>query len=285
MRQEAGSAAWAAVAAAPPSAQPAALARMTGMALRHWYLIAGSWPRIIELAYWPTLQMLLWGFMTLYLKQHSPIIASAAGVLVCAVLLWETLVRAQLGLCITFLEEIWSRNLPILLVSPLRTWELIATLMGLSLLRTVIGMVPAILLAYWFFEVALWDLAWLLPLFCLALLLVGWSIGLFVSGIILRAGLGAESVVWMSLFILAPVSCVWYPVTVLPDWLAPFAWSLPTTPIFEAMRAFLFEGSFAFGLILQALAVSLIWLAVATGFFLWSLAWARNAGTLLQIGE
>ena len=107
--------------------------RIWAMVLRHSYLLRSSWPRLLELAYWPTFQLLLWGFITTFFLQHSSWIAQAAGVLISAVLLWDVLFRANLGLSLTFLEEMWARNLGQLFISPLRPMELIASLMIISL--------------------------------------------------------------------------------------------------------------------------------------------------------
>ena len=44
-------------------------------------------------------------------------------------LLWDILFRGQLGFSISFLEEMWSRNLGNLMMSPLRPVEFITALM------------------------------------------------------------------------------------------------------------------------------------------------------------
>ena len=49
--------------------------RIVAMVLRHLYLMRSSWPRVLELMYWPTIQMVIWGFVTLYLLRHSSVIA------------------------------------------------------------------------------------------------------------------------------------------------------------------------------------------------------------------
>ena len=81
------------------------------MLLRYLYILRSSWPRTIELLYWPTLQMLIWGFMSQFLRTNSSYVAQAFGVLLGAVMLWDLLFRSQLGLSMSFLEEMWARNL------------------------------------------------------------------------------------------------------------------------------------------------------------------------------
>ena len=83
--------------------------RVLAMVRRYWYLLRGSWPRIVELMYWPTIQMIMWGFITMHLRDSSTWVAQAAGVLLTGVLLWDILFRGQLGYTLSFLEEMYSR--------------------------------------------------------------------------------------------------------------------------------------------------------------------------------
>jgi len=129
----------------------ASAGRILGMVLRYWYVIRSSWPRAAELIYWPLVQMLMWGFLQSYLAQTSSFAAKAAGLFIGAVLLWDILVRSQLGFAVAFLEEIWSRNLGHLMMSPLRPFEFVAALMAVSLLKLMVAMVPVAALAYFFF--------------------------------------------------------------------------------------------------------------------------------------
>ena len=84
--------------------------RVAAMVLRYWYLLRSSWPRMLDLIYWPAVQMLMWGFLQLYVSQNSGFFAKAAGIFIGAVLLWDILFRGQLGFSISFLEEMYSRN-------------------------------------------------------------------------------------------------------------------------------------------------------------------------------
>ena len=115
------------------------------MVLRYWYLLRSSWPRVLDLIYWPAVQMLMWGFLQIYLSQQSGFFAQAAGMFIGAVLLWDILFRGQLGFSISFLEEMYARNLGNLMISPLRAVEFVAALMIMSIIRLAIGMVPVTL--------------------------------------------------------------------------------------------------------------------------------------------
>ncbi len=108
------------------------------MLYRHLALYRQSWPRVLELAYWPVLQMCIWGFTAQFLAARMGSSAAIAGAtLLGGVLLWEVTLRSQIGVAISFLEELWSRNLGHVFVSPLRPWELVAALVGMSIIRTV----------------------------------------------------------------------------------------------------------------------------------------------------
>ena len=255
------------------------------MVLRHSYLLRSSWPRLLELAYWPTFQLLLWGFITTFFLQHSSWIAQAAGVLISAVLLWDVLFRANLGLALTFLEEMWARNLGQLFISPLRPSELIVSLMFISLIRTLISVTPAAFLALPLFDVWVFDLGLGLAAFFFNLMVMGCAIGLLVSGLLLRLGLGAESLCWLGIFLIAPITGIYYPVEVLPDWLEPIAWTLPSTYVFEGMRSILFDQVFRWDLLAGAVGLNLLYLLVCSGVFLWMFRVARYQGKLLQQGE
>jgi len=259
--------------------------RVGAMVLRHVFLMRSSWPRIFELMYWPTIQMILWGFITTFLMTNSSYVAQATGILISAVLLWDVLFRGQLGFSLSFLEEIFSRNLANLAVSPLRPAEFLLSLTTMSLIRTVIGVLPAAGLAIVFYHVSIFDLGLPLVAFFTILLVMGWAIGMMVCALILRVGLGAENVAWLAIFLIAPVSAIYYPVATLPPWLQPLSWALPTAPVFEGMRAILHDGVVRTDLMLDAIALDAVYLAVGATLFLYSFHVARRRGLLLQVGE
>ena len=162
--------------------------RIGALVLRHTYLLRRSWPRLLELTYWPTVQMIIWGLVTTFLVTNSSWVAQAAGVLLAGVILWDVMFRGQIGLSLVFIEEMWSRNLGHLFVSPLRSWELIFALMLISLIRTLIGMTGAVGFAYLLYAFSIFDLGFALIGFFVNLIVMGWAVGFFVCGLVLRYG-------------------------------------------------------------------------------------------------
>ena len=259
--------------------------RIGAMILRYWYLLMSSWPRLLELLYWPALQVITWGFLQLYIAENANFFARAGGTLIGAVILWDILFRGQLGFSISFLEEMWARNIGNLMMSPLRPIEFLLSLMVMSLIRLAIGIIPMTLLALFLFHFNVYALGLPLIAFFCNLIFTSWSIGIFVSGLVLRNGLGAESIVWTLMFVMLPLACIYYPVSVLPHWLQYVAWALPPTYVFEGMRALLIDGVFRSDLMLDSLILNAVLFIASFLVFLALLRSAKRHGSLLGGGE
>lgn len=255
------------------------------MALRYLYLLRSSWTRIVELAYWPIMQMIMWGFMTEFLLRSDSPVLKASGVLIAAVLLWDVMFRSNIGVAVSFLEEMWSRNLAQLFASPLRPYEWALSLLTISLVRTLVGVLPAALLAIPLYSYSVFDMGLPLIAFFANLMIFGGAIGLAVSGLILRYGLGAESLAWVGIFAVAPISGIYYPIDTLPQWLQPIAWALPSASVFEGMRAVLADGVFRTDLFVSAMLLNLVYMAAGLAIFLYIFRVARIRGLLLKVGE
>ncbi len=263
----------------------ATMRRVAAMVLRHTYLMRKSWIRIVEMAYWPTMNMVMWGFIAQYLATTSSAIAQIPGMFVTALLLWEVLFRGQLGFALAFLEELYARNLGHLFVSPLRPYELVISMIVVSFIRTAIGVGTAAILAYVLYAASIFDLGFSLLAFFVNLLVTGWAVGLMVAALILRYGLAAENLAWGLIFVAAPISGVYYPIDTLPGWLQHVAWVLPTSHVFEGMRAVLSEGVFWWDALFHAIWLNILYMVLGIALFLIAFRDSRIRGTLLQMGE
>jgi ABC-2 type transport system permease protein len=235
--------------------------------------------------YYPTVTMVVWAFVTLYLAPTNNFLKDAPGFFIGAVLLWDVLFRGQLGVSLTFIEELYARNLGNLFVSPLTLPEFIAGQLAMSILRALIGVGGACVFAWLLFRYSIFSLGFPLLAFFANLLVFGWAIGLAMSGMILRLGLGAEELAWAAIFIVAPVSGVYYPVNVLPGWMQGIAWATPSAHVFEGMRGVLLHGVFRWDAFWVAALLNAVYLALGAAFFALSMRYAREHGTLLQMGE
>lgn len=259
--------------------------RVGAMVLRHWYLLRSSWPRLLELVYWPAVQMFMWGFLQLGVGKFGGALAGTVSTFLAAFLLWDILFRGQIGYSMSFLEEMWSRNMPNLMISPLRAHEFVLALIVMSVVRLSIGLIPVTILAIVFFGFNFWALGLALAAFFANLLMTSWAVGMFCSGLVLRHGLGAESLAWSLMFFFLPLTCVYYPVSVLPEWVQPISWALPPTAVFEGMRALVIDHVFRADLMLWALGLNAIWLTAGAISFMLLLRASKGSGSLISIGE
>ena len=259
--------------------------RIYALSLRHIYLIKGSLPRILDLIYWPTIQIILWGFISKFFTLHSDYYNNTVGIILSAAILYDFLFRSSISFNMLFLEEIWSRNFTNLFVSPLKVSEIIVALTVTALLRTLIGIVPAILIATPFFGVSLFNLGPSLILLFLSLYFFGVTLGLLVTSGLLRYGPAFENIAWSSLFLLAPLGCIYYPLSILPDWLQIIAKMLPLVYIFEEVRSILLNNVVNYSNIITALTLNLFYFALAVFIFYSAFDGARKKGTLINIGE
>jgi len=263
----------------------ASLRRVRGLVRRHAYLLLKSWPRVVSMVYYPTVTMVLWAFVTIYLAPTNSFLRDAPGFFLGAVLLWDVLFRGQLGVSLTFIEEMYARNVGNLFVSPLRLYELVAGQLTMSVVRALIGVGGACLFAWILFRYSIFSLGLPLVAFFFNLLMFGWAIGLAVSAMILRWGLGAEELAWAAIFLFAPVSGVYYPIAVLPAVMQWIAWCLPSAYVFEGMRSVLLHGEFDWAMWWTGFALNLLYVAIGCALFAWAVAIARRRGLLLQMGE
>jgi ABC-2 type transport system permease protein len=149
----------------------------------------------------------------------------------------------------------------------------------------LIGVGGAALVAWLLFKYSIFSMGLPLLAFFVNLIVLGWAIGLAVSGMVLRWGLGAEELAWAAIFLLAPVSGVYYPISVLPSWLQPVAHAVPASHVFEGMRAVLLHHTFSFGLFFTALGLNVLYMIAGVGVYLLAIRDARQHGMLLQMGE
>ncbi len=259
--------------------------RVYALFLRHFYLIKSSFPRILDLIYWPTIQIILWGFISKFFTMYSDFYNHTAGIILSAAILYDFLFRSSISFNMLFLEEIWSRNFTNLFIAPLKVSEIITALTATALIRTMIGIVPAILLAAPFFGVSLLNLGPSLILLLMSLYLFGMTLGLFVVSGLLRFGPSFENVAWSSLFLLAPLGCIYYPLSILPETLQILAKALPLVYIFEEVRSILTTSTINYSNIMSALILNLIYFLISIYVFYSAFHEARKRGTLINVGE
>ena len=259
--------------------------KIYALSLRHIYLIKGSFPRILDLIYWPTIQIFLWGFISKFFTLSSAYYENTVGVILSAAILYDFLFRSSISYNMMFLEEIWSRNFTNLFIAPIKICEIIAALTFTAIFRTLIGLIPAALLAIPFFGVSILKIGTPLIFLLITLYIFGVTLGLLVTSGLIRFGPSFENIAWASLFFLAPLGCIYYPIEILPNWLQFIAKLLPLVHIFEEMRNILINDIVNYYQILKAILISFVYFVLGIVIFYLSYNGAKNRGTLINMGE
>ncbi len=259
--------------------------KIIGLSLRHVYLIKGSFPRILDLIYWPTIQIFLWGFISKFFTLSSTYYNNTVGIILSAAILYDFLFRSSISYNMMFLEEIWSRNFTNLFIAPIKLSEIIAALTFTAIFRTLIGLIPASLIAIPLFGISIFKIGIPLIFLLITLYIFGVTLGLLVTSGLVRFGPSFENIAWASLFFLAPLGCIYYPIEILPEWLQIISKLLPLVHIFEEMRNILIYDSVNYIQIFKAVLISFVYFVFGVIIFYLSYEGAKNRGTLINMGE
>lgn len=252
--------------------------------IKYAFIVSRNTFRLMDLFFWPVMDLLLWGMVTLYMMKVSNSAPSMVTFLVAAIILWNVLYRAQQLIAVSFLDDVWSRNLLNIFGAPIRTIEYVgaACLMGLAqglIVLVLLGIMAAVL-----HSLNILSLGFMLTFFFVNLLVMGWSLGLMVTGCILKWGPPAEALAWAVPGLVQPIAAVFYPVSVLPGWLQPIALVFPASHIFEGMRTCLAGQTAEPHHIWCAIVLNLIYLVLFGYFFQASLEDAKRRGFLVKYG-
>ena len=259
--------------------------RVWAVLLRHLYLYPRSFSRLMEIFYWPFLDLVVWGFITVYLMRFQGQLPGVVTFFLGALILWDVLFRAQQGITISFLEEIWARNLMNLFASPLKPSEFLAATMVMSVFKVIAVSMVMVLAAWAFYSYNVFMIGLSLIPFVLNLILTGWTIGVLTTSLIMRFGQEAEVLAWGMVFLFQPISCVFYPLEVLPKWLQAIAWGNPASHIFEGMRTIVNGGALPVEHLAWAAGLNVFYLALMVGWFHHTFAVCKERGLLVRVGE
>jgi len=266
-----------------PTGAAARRQRISGVVLRDLAAMRRSPVRIFEIFFWPTVNLLVWGFVTRYLQASKvPFVVS---VLLGAAVLWELLHRSSTEVGLGFLEDIWSRNLLNVFATPLSNGEYVTGLVLFSLAKVAVATVVTAGIAYLFYGFGIFSMGVALVPFMTLLLVMGWALSLVAIACVLRFGESAQVLGWSLPFVLQPVAGVFYPVSVLPEPLQKVAFLVPASHVFEGMRTVLRGGGVPWGHLAVAGLLDLVYLALAVRLFAVTLRNARMKGRLSRFGE
>jgi ABC-2 type transport system permease protein len=257
--------------------------RISGLILRYRYLYSRSTFRLLDLFFWPTMDLLVWGFLTTYMMRVNGTMPAAVTFLIGAIIFWDVLYRSQQAVAVSFLEDIWSSNLLNIFIAPIRISEFIAATYCVGLFQAIIVVVLTSTMAFFFYSFNIFTIGVGLVPYLINLLLMGWWMGMITTALIIRWGHSAEALAWAVPYLVQPVAAVFYPVTVLPAWLQPVAWCMPATHVFEGMRAAIRGEPLDPMRLVWAFGLNVFYMILCAWFFRKMFDIARNRGLLAKI--
>jgi ABC-2 type transport system permease protein len=257
--------------------------RIAAVIERHVYDARHNLERVTDTLYWPVMDIVVWGFLTLFLARQGNLRPGLISFLLGAAVLWGMFRAFQRDLAVSFLTEVWSHNVMGLLSTPLTVREYLAALLAINLLKAIIGTAAAALVALIFYSYDFFPyLAALLP-FILVLIIFGLAVGILVTGLIVRYTTKIQSFTWSITGLVMPFSCVFYPLSALPRPMQYLALTLPTTYAFEGLRQIIAGEGFSLMRLGCGIALDGIYLLAAVIVFDRLFRVALSRGLLVQL--
>lgn len=257
--------------------------RIWALFVRYMLLLRRDPSKAVDVFYWPAIDVIIWGFVTLFIARAASGIPNVAALFLGAVILWNVFFRCQQDISVSFLDDVWARSIITLFGSPLSVGEFLLAIMLLGIVKLAMTLAFMAGLALLFYSFNLFTLGIALLPFVANLIVLGWSVGILAVALIVRYGTRVAILAWSLPFMLQPVSCVFWPERVLPQWLRRVAQFVPADHVFEGMRSVLVEGRFAWDRLIWALLTNALYLAVAGAYFIWVFNVARSKGLLTKI--
>jgi ABC-2 type transport system permease protein len=251
--------------------------RIWAVFMRYFYSFA-KLDHLCDLFYWPSLDILLWGMTSIWIQRHETGVPHIALAILTGLIFWQIIWRGNYEITVNLLQEFWNRNLVNLFSTPLKISEWIAAVMLVGSIKIFITLLFGSFLVWLLYTLNVFSLGWAFLPFTASLALSGWFMGFLSAGIIIYFGQRVQMLAWMTAYIFAPFSAVYYPLSALPNWAQSIAQVLPTTYIFEGMRLILYQQIFSLKMLLISIALNLIYLLVAITFFIFMFEKSRAKG-------
>lgn len=241
--------------------------RIVAVIYRHLVLWTRDLEKITDTFWWPVIDLVIWGLVTVYLQKQGGATSDVILAFLAGIMFWNTIIRVQLDIGVSFLNEAWDRNLLNLFASPLTIWEFLLAVIILGLIKLIFSLGGIVLLALLLYKFNIFVMGWYLIPFIANLLIMGWWIGIFTNSLVIRFGYRAQNLAWTFAFIFQPISAVYYPVSVLPLWLQTIARIFPSSYIFEGMRSVLATGTTSSEALILSTALNVIYFSLALLFY------------------
>lgn len=260
------------------------LHRINALIWRYIYLMKRELGKLSEVFYWPVMDVIIWGFVSIYLDKTNSNLSYVANLFLSGIILWDIFNNTSKSISVSLLDDIWSRNLANLFASPLNQAEFLAATIFLSLIKIFATLFTTVLVAFLFYSFNLFGLGLSLWANFINLVIFGWAIGIFTSALILRFGTKVEDFAWSMPWVFTPFAAVWYPISVLPGAVKLVAYIFPVSHVFEGMRAVILQHTFLWEEFFLALGFNMIYIGMAIWFFNRMFRSVKEKGLLTRNG-
>jgi ABC-2 type transport system permease protein len=256
-----------------------------GIFYRNVILIRRSVPKLFALFGFITVELFLWGFITRWIEDFGPAGARLDFILLIlsAFIFWSVFELSQRSFSVSFLEEVWSRNVINLFASPVKLNELVLGLALVGVVQALLAFCYIVPIAFLLYALQIWNMGLYIIPFFMNVLIFGWGIGVLAIGLVVRFGPSADIMAFFIPFLLLPFSAVYYPVSVFPSLLQKITFILPTRHMFEGMRTAITEGVIPLDSLVWATILNLIYVFLGFLFLHWMLRLARAKGYLSRL--
>ncbi len=252
--------------------------RIQAVIVRHIYAYKRNFDRLTDSFYWPLMDIFIWGLTSQWIQNSQTGVSHVVMSLLTGLIFWQIIWRGNYEISVNLLEEFWNQNLVNMFSTPLKLSEWIVSVIILSVIKMFITISVCVVAVYFLYATNIFTLGWYLIPFVASLLMSGWIMGFLGSSVIIYYGQKVQTVAWTMGFLFAPFSAVYYPLNQLPEWVQKISLWLPTTYIFEGMRAVIQTGTLDLSYLVKSFVLNIIYLIGSLFLFSFMFEKSRNKG-------
>jgi ABC-2 type transport system permease protein len=253
----------------------------------YYFIFKKNFTRFILIIIWPTFDLIIWGFTTIYISQNNIKLSNFNIFIISSFILWNFLVKAQQELPSQIMDDVFSKSFNSILISPIKLWELIIALMVSSIIKIFLLFIFFLIINFFLFSINILNFDMRFIFFFINLIVFGWVLGIIVTGFIFRFGYRVQFLTHFFALFIQPFSCVFYPRDILPRILKELSFFSPPSYIFESMRSIIlgtykiqesYFNSFSTIILLNS-----IYILFGLFFFVFMFKWSKRTGNLTKI--
>lgn len=255
------------------------------IALTKYYVIivARNKARLIDILLWPTLELILFGFLSQYINSQSPALTQTMLIIIGGIVSWLFFARIMSEISLQLTDDMLSGNLSNILATPVRVTELIMGLVFASLVKLALSLIILLPFSSVLYKFNILSIGPMSILYLGTLMFWGMSLGLIISSLFFLIGPRAGAVTWAVAGIIQPFCLIFYPRLILPKVAQFISYAFPASYVFEAMRYQVLNDSLDLISIGSSILLSFIYGIVAMVTFYKSLQHMRKSGLIVRM--